>query len=61
MGHHFKKADSNHSIQDQHLYPRTCVHVPREFTQASGDFPGGAIGKEPACQCRKHKGHKFNP
>ena len=24
-------------------------------------FPGGANGKEPACQCRKHKTHGFNP
>ena len=24
-------------------------------------FPGGASGKEPAQQCRRHKGHSFNP
>ena len=24
-------------------------------------FPGGASGKEPACQCRRHKKHGFNP
>ena len=24
-------------------------------------FPGGASGKEPACQCRRHKGCGFNP
>ena len=23
-------------------------------------FPGGASGKEPACQCRKHKSHGFD-
>jgi len=23
-------------------------------------FPGGASGKEPACQCRRHKIHGFN-
>ena len=23
-------------------------------------FPGGASGKEPACQCRRHKRHTFN-
>ena len=23
-------------------------------------FPGGASGKEPACQCRRHKKHRFN-
>ena len=24
-------------------------------------FPGGPSGKEPACQCRGHKRHGFNP
>ena len=24
-------------------------------------FSGGASGKEPACQCRRHKGHRFDP
>ena len=24
------------------------------------DFPGGASGKEPACQCRRHKEHRFH-
>jgi len=24
-------------------------------------FPGGAHGKEPVCQCRRHMTHRFNP
>ena len=24
-------------------------------------FPGGASGKEPTCQCRKHRRHRFDP
>ena len=24
-------------------------------------FPGGASGKEPTCQCRRQKRHRFNP
>ena len=24
-------------------------------------LPGGASGKEPTCQCRRHKRHKFDP
>ena len=24
-------------------------------------FPGGVVGKEPACQCRRCKRHGFNP
>ena len=25
------------------------------------DFPGGTGGKEPICQCRRHKSHGFDP
>ena len=25
------------------------------------DFPGGVSGEEPACQCRGHKRHRFDP
>ena len=24
-------------------------------------FPAGASGKEPTCQCRRHKRHRFDP
>ena len=24
-------------------------------------FPGDTSGKEPACQCRRHKRHRFDP
>ena len=27
----------------------------------SNGFPGGASGKEPTCQCRRHKRHGFDP
>ena len=30
------------------------------FTYSEG-FSGGASGKEPTCQCKKHKRHRFNP
>ena len=26
-----------------------------------GSFPVGTSGKEPTCQCRRHKRHRFNP
>ena len=32
------------------------MYIPRPL-----DFPGGASGKEPACQCRRRKRHRFNP
>ena len=25
------------------------------------DFPGGARGKGPSCQCKRHERHRFNP
>ena len=25
------------------------------------DFPGGTSGKEPTCQCRRPKRHRFDP
>ena len=35
----------------------------RDWTQVSciWGFPGGASGKEPACQCRRHRRCRFNP
>ena len=24
-------------------------------------FPGGTRGKEPSCQCKRHKRHRFDP
>ena len=34
--------------------------VVREGRGCQG-LPGGASGKEPACQCRRHKRHRFHP
>ena len=31
------------------------------LTNSVRGFLGGASGKEPACQCRRHKGHQFSP
>ena len=28
---------------------------------SEGDFPGGASGKKPDCQCRRHKRLEFDP
>ena len=30
-------------------------------TQLVWGFPSGASGKEPACQCRRHKRREFDP
>ena len=39
------------TIQDKN-YIYICKHM---------GFPGGASGKEPTCQCRRHKRCGFNP
>ena len=33
-----------------------CLGLPRER-----DFPGGSSGKDPTCQCRRHKRCRFDP
>ena len=45
-----------------HERSRSCPQHPPQF-QISGVPcpPGGASGEEPACQCRRHKRHGFNP
>ena len=34
--------------------------IPLNYNPAVG-FPGGASGKEPDCQCRRHERHGFHP
>ena len=33
----------------------------RMFNDLGGGFPGGTSGKEPACQSRRCKRHRFDP
>ena len=42
------------------LEHRRIVRLCEQLTWGQG-FPDGASGKEPTCQCRKHKRHRFNP
>ena len=48
-------ASKNTRDLSQALSPQTA-----EFELLQG-FPGGTSGKEPACQCRRHKRHGFDP
>ena len=32
-----------------------------QVLRSQRDFLSGSSGKEPACQCRRHKRHRFNP
>ena len=52
-------------IMGFHLHLKKTIILPSwdhrsHFWWALG-FPGGASGKEPACQCRQLKRHEFNP
>ena len=61
---HSNKASSSypdclhhrHDIPRQSLFPKAKLRE-KHFV----GFPGGASGKESACQCRRHKRHGFNP
>ena len=38
------------------------MHLPhKDDPYALKCFPGGTSGKEPTCQCRRHKRHRFDP
>ena len=41
-------------------FPETNQQINAHVSLARG-FPGGTIGKEPGCQCRKPKRCGFNP
>ena len=42
-------------------YVGVCVHVNMCVRVCLWDFPDGASGKEPACQCMRYKRSGFNP
>ena len=52
------KPDSKAMLWTMMLEPRKLLDAPQA---AQVSFPGGASGKEPACQCRRHKRIGFNP
>ena len=44
------------------FYSLICVQeVLKHVGMKEKGFPGGASGKEPACECRRHKRHRFDP
>ena len=46
-------------------FPSFCPNIVASFTFDVSLFmlglPGGAIGKEPTCQCKRHKRHRLDP
>ena len=55
--YHWATRESHHVLY--HL-PICCVDYLLSAARMEG-FPGGASGKEPMCQCRRHKIHGFYP
>ena len=37
------------------------IYVNDLILSSTACFPGGASGKEPACQCKRRKSHRFEP
>ena len=53
----FNKSNSNHTGEsEKDFYNLTGLSLWHQLC-----FPGGASGKEPACQCRRHKRCGFDP
>ena len=44
-----------------HILSHLILPTDNSITSLSLCFPGGASGKEPACQYRRHKRHGFSP
>ena len=48
------------SLETVHLQWVNLMVYKLYINKAVKGFPGGASGKEPTCQCRRHKRHGFN-
>ena len=44
-----------------HIYNGILFSHKKNKIMPFANFPGGVSGKEPACQCRRHKRRRFNP
>ena len=45
----------------QHMYFSIITRIMTDNTISGHSFPGGASGKDCACQCRRWKRHRFDP
>ena len=69
LGPHPRPTESEHGDQQcgfQQVFLGILMHTSVWELLASENilylgFPGGTSGKEPTCQCRRHKRHRFNP
>ena len=55
----FKRIQGHEEQAPKTVFLKNFAYLPL-FTVLLG-FPAGASGKEPACQCRRHKRLRFNP
>ena len=50
-----------HSTLSSLLFFNLCPGGFKHVGMKEKGFPDGASGKEPACECRRHKRHRFDP
>ena len=62
-GHNWSDlAAITHTHTHTHKHTHIYIYIERERERDTYmGFPGSASGKEPACQCRKHKRHRLDP
>ena len=53
-------VEASYREQPSLLHLIVSVPAAQELMGTKGS-PGGASGKEPACQCRRHERHRFSP
>ena len=53
----FSQSSESSSLNSPSCWGVTSSFMPTRILS----FPGGTSGKEPACQCRRHKRHQFDP
>ena len=47
--------------EDKNVNRLIKTHAHTGFFFSNLPFPGGTSGKEPACQCKRQKRHRFDP
>ena len=59
-----KKEEAQGVSMENYAGPKPQSHEQVEFlasTLSRQGFPGGASGRQPACQCRRRKKRRFEP
>ena len=56
-----RKEGNVHILGGPGLVLGSLCPAESSLTELPQGFPSGASGKEPTCQCRRHKSHVFDP